>query len=167
MGRSKKQVAGWATDSADHSAVGHAQAKNGRDGKLLRKTYPNNGVGFGHGFDDNVKPRVKNNASFDEAMAIMPATRNKRTVWTMPTEPFKEAHFATFPRGLVEPCILAGSRHGDIVLDPFLGSGTVAQVSMKHGRHWVGIDIDERNTAMQSGRTRQHGLHLLPTEAVR
>ena len=63
-----------------------------------------------------------------------PETRNRRSVWTVATRPYKGAHFATFPPALIEPCILAGSRPGDIVLDPFGGSGTTAGVALKHGR---------------------------------
>ena len=67
--------------------------------------------------------------------------RNKRSVWTIPTSPFPEAHFAIFPQALVEPCILAGSREGDTVLDPFLGSGTTAMVAKRLGRRAIGIDM--------------------------
>ena len=68
--------------------------------------------------------------------------RNKRSVWTIPTKPFKGAHFAVMPEALVEPCILAGSKEGDLILDPFLGSGTVAVVAVKHGRRWVGCELN-------------------------
>lgn len=68
-------------------------------------------------------------------------TRNRRSVWTIATEPFPEAHFATFPRKLVEPCILAGSRKGDTVLDPFAGSGTTGLVAYEHGREFIGIEL--------------------------
>ena len=69
--------------------------------------------------------------------------RNKRTVWTVNTEPFPGAHFATFPPKLIEPCILAGSETGDMVLDPFFGSGTVGEVCLRTGRKFVGIEIKE------------------------
>ncbi len=69
--------------------------------------------------------------------------RQKRSVWTVTTKPFKGAHFATFPPDLIEPCILAGSRPGDTVLDPFFGAGTVGLVAMKHGRKWIGIELNE------------------------
>jgi len=69
--------------------------------------------------------------------------RNKRTVWTIPTKPFPEAHFATFPPDLVEPCILAGCPKGEIVLDPFFGSGTTAMVAYKHDRKFIGIELSE------------------------
>lgn len=67
--------------------------------------------------------------------------RNKRTVWCINTEPFKEAHFAKFATKLVEPCILAGSEKGDYVLDPFFGSGTVGEVCLKLKRKFIGIEI--------------------------
>lgn len=69
------------------------------------------------------------------------AVRNKRSVWTVTTKPYKEAHFATFPPDLIEPCILAGSRPGDAVLDPFNGSGTTGAVSLHHRRKYVGIEL--------------------------
>ena len=69
--------------------------------------------------------------------------RNKRDVWTIPTYPYTEAHFAVFPPALIQPCILAGSREGDIILDPFFGSGTVAEVAALFNRNWIGIDINE------------------------
>ena len=69
-------------------------------------------------------------------------TRNRRTVWSIATQPYSGAHFATFPEKLVEPCILAGSRPGDYVLDPFVGSGTVIRVATRHQRKGVGTDLN-------------------------
>ena len=68
--------------------------------------------------------------------------RNKRNVWTVSTKPYKGAHFATFPPDLIEPCILAGSHEGGIVLDPFVGSGTTAAVAKKNHRDYIGIEIN-------------------------
>jgi site-specific DNA-methyltransferase (cytosine-N4-specific) len=68
--------------------------------------------------------------------------RNRRTVWSIPTEPFSGAHFATFPPSLVEPCILAGSSPGDWVLDPFFGAGTVGVVCEQQHRSYVGIELN-------------------------
>ena len=68
--------------------------------------------------------------------------RNRRTVWTIPTQPYNGAHFATFPINLIEPCILAGSRPGDFILDPFFGSGTVGVASNKLDRNYIGIEIN-------------------------
>jgi len=83
---------------------------------------------------------------FDRQAIMEPASsngslRNRRSVWAINTEAFPEAHFATFPGGLVTPCILAGSAPGDLVLDPFFGSGTVGQVSLETGRAFVGIEL--------------------------
>lgn len=69
--------------------------------------------------------------------------KNKRNVWTVATEPLKEAHFATFPQRLIEPCILTGSRVDDVVLDPFFGAGTTGLVAALHGRSFVGIELKE------------------------
>ena len=68
--------------------------------------------------------------------------RNRRSVWSVPTQPFEGAHFATFPPALIEPCVLAGSRPGDFVLDPFFGSGTVGVVCGALGRRFVGIELN-------------------------
>lgn len=95
---------------------------------------------------------TKNNASFDAAMAIMPSHRNKRSVWTIPTESFSGAHFATFPQALVEPCILAGSRPGDLVLDPFMGAGTTAVVAERLARRWVGCELNPEYAAIAERR---------------
>lgn len=79
-------------------------------------------------------------------------TRNRRSVWTVNTKPYKGAHFATFPPALIEPCILAGSRADDIVLDPFMGSGTTAQVALQHGRQYLGCELNEDYKNLQDER---------------
>lgn len=96
--------------------------------------------------------RSKNNASMDAALAVMPTSRNKRSVWTIATESYKGAHFATYPQKLVEPCILAGSRPGDTVLDIFFGSGTTGQVAQRLGRNWIGIEVNPANDPLQRER---------------
>jgi DNA modification methylase len=78
--------------------------------------------------------------------------RNKRSVWTVATQPFKEAHFATFPPALIEPCILAGSRGGDLVLDPFMGAGTTGLVAQRLGRRWIGCELNPEYAAMAERR---------------
>jgi DNA modification methylase len=75
--------------------------------------------------------------------------RNRRSVWTVATHPYKGAHFATFPPALIEPCILAGSRPGDIVLDPFIGSGTTAVVSLQHRRKYLGCELNREYEKLQ------------------
>jgi len=103
---------------------------------------------------------TKNNASFNSAMAVMPSMRNKRSVWIIPTESYKGAHFATYPRALVEPCILAGCRPGGVVLDPFFGSGTTGQVAQQLGRQFIGIELNAANDPLQTERLRQPSLML-------
>lgn len=78
--------------------------------------------------------------------------RNRRSVWTVPTRPYKGAHFATFPPALIEPCVLAGSRPGDIILDPFMGSGTTAAVAIQHGRKYIGCEINPEYQPLQQSR---------------
>lgn len=68
--------------------------------------------------------------------------RNKRTVWRVPTQPFPGSHFAVYPPELVRPCIRAALRPGDVVLDPFSGSGTTGMVAQQEGRRYVGIDVN-------------------------
>jgi site-specific DNA-methyltransferase (adenine-specific) len=70
--------------------------------------------------------------------------RNRRTVWNINTQPFQEAHFATFPQKLVEPCVQISSKPGDFILDPFFGSGTVGVVCMQNRRKYVGIELNPK-----------------------
>jgi len=86
--------------------------------------------------------------------------RNKRSVWTVPVMPYTGAHFATFPPALIEPCILAGSRPGDTVLDPFFGSGTTGEVAGRLGRNWIGCELNPDYAPLQRERTAQAGLAL-------
>ena len=69
--------------------------------------------------------------------------RNKRSVWSINKKPYKGAHFATYPEELIKPCILAGSEKNDIVLDPFMGSGTTAAVARSLGRYYIGCELHE------------------------
>lgn len=93
---------------------------------------------------------------------IDPSKRNKRSVWTVATQPFSEAHFATFPPALIEPCILAGCPVGGTVLDPFGGSGTTGQVAEKLGRKWVLIELNADYASLCADRTRQAGMVFEP-----
>lgn len=79
-------------------------------------------------------------------------TRNKRSVWTVTPKPFKGAHFATMPPGLVEPCIKAGSAIGDTVLDPFSGAGTTGLVAESLGRSFIGIELNPNYVALSEQR---------------
>lgn len=86
--------------------------------------------------------------------------RNKRSVWTVATTPYKGAHFATFPTALIEPCILAGAPAGGVVLDCFFGSGTTGQVAQALGRHYIGCELNPAYKDLQDARTCQPSLLL-------
>lgn len=85
---------------------------------------------------------------------------NKRTVWTVATQPLGEDHYATFPEKLIEPCIMAGSKPGDLVLDPFMGSGTTARVAERLGRQWVGCEINPDYAEIVSRRASQTAMAI-------
>ncbi len=85
-------------------------------------------------------------------------TCNARTVWTIASQPFAGAHFATMPPTLAERCILAGSQIGDEVIDPFLGSGTTGMVAERNGRRWFGVELQPDYEPIIRQRTAQVGL---------
>lgn len=97
-----------------------------------------------------------------------PTTRNARDVWTIASEPYDGAHFATFPRELARRCILAGCPEGGAVLDCFFGSGTVGEVAERHGRRWFGIELQREYEPLIEQRTKQAGMvfHEPPVEPV-
>ena len=78
--------------------------------------------------------------------------RNKRSVWTISPQPYSGAHFAVMPPDLVEPCIKAGTKKGDLVLDPFSGAGTVGVVATRLKRSYVGIELNPEYAAMSRRR---------------
>jgi DNA modification methylase len=82
--------------------------------------------------------------------------RNKRSVWTFPTQATPEAHFATYPIALAETCILAGCPAGGLVLDPFSGAGTTGLAAIKHGRRYLGIELNPEYAKITSERTGKH-----------
>ena len=86
---------------------------------------------------------------------VNPDGRNKRSVWTITTKPFKDAHFAVFPIEIPTYCIKAGSKEGDVVLDPFMGSGTTAFAAQEHGRKWVGVELNPEYVKIIKRRTQQ------------
>lgn len=87
-------------------------------------------------------------------------TRNKRSVWTVATTPYKGAHFATFPTALIEPCILAGAPAGGVVFDPFFGSGTTGEVAQQLGRKFIGCELNPSYKDLQDQRLRQPSLEF-------
>jgi DNA modification methylase len=83
--------------------------------------------------------------------------RNKRSVWSIATKPFKDAHFAVMPEALAEPCVLAGSEPGDLVLDPFSGAGTVGVVATRNQRNYVGFELNSEYVAIAEKRLQDQG----------
>lgn len=86
---------------------------------------------------------------------------NKRSVWSIATKPYAGAHFAVFPTDLIEPCILAGAPLGGVVLDPFMGSGTTAQVAQNLGRKYIGCELNLDYESLQKKRLAQYSLDLI------
>lgn len=122
-------------------AVGGPRSKRDsfkRDSSKREQAIP--GQGYGTHRPD------REESSYDTEM------RNRRSVWMVATRPYRGCHFATFPPALIEPCILAGSRPGDIVLDPFIGSGTTAAVALHHGRQYLGCELNEEYGPLQERR---------------
>lgn len=109
-----------------------------------RKAVPNNRDGQGF--------KVKNNESMDAALAVMPERRNKRSVWTVGTEPFSGAHFATMPPSLAELCIKAGCPEAGTVLDPFGGAGTTGLVADRVQRDALLIELNPEYRQMAKRR---------------
>ena len=103
-----------------------------------------------------------NSGGFDCEMSIVDGVvvRNKRDVWTVNVKPNKEAHFATYPPMLIQPCILAGCPEKGIVLDPFMGSGTTGIVARKLARHFVGVELNPEYREMAERRISNEGINL-------
>jgi site-specific DNA-methyltransferase (adenine-specific) len=124
---SRKVPQGWDIGKGAHGTI----HKDGRRRKN-EETGDRRKVGFNERWDSSAPA----------------ATRNRRSVWTIPTQPFKGAHFATFPEALVEPCVMAGCPAGGLILDPFTGSGTTGVVALKNFRRFVGIELNPAYAAM-------------------
>lgn len=126
------------SDTKDYSEGG-AQSASGTKGRIIANAREKIDKQRGHsrrhaGFNDRWDA-----LSFAEQRVL---GANKRSVWTVATRPFKGAHFATYPPDLIEPCILAGCPEGGTVLDPFFGAGTTGLVAEKHGRNWIGCELN-------------------------
>lgn len=137
----QKVPSGWDTDPGGHGVFhreGRANVK--KSGNKERK--PGSARGCPEGTGSNVCSSVPWEGD----------TRNKRSVWTVPTKPFKEAHFATFPEELIEPCILAGCPEGGVVLDPFAGAGTTGVVAARGYRNFIGFEINPEYCEMAQNR---------------
>ncbi len=130
-------------DAIKEPVTGNAHARGDGLGRKARSVEAGNHRG-----------RPKQNESFSAAVSGLVSKRNRRTVWTIPTQPFSGAHFAVFPPALVIPCVKAGSAPGDTVLDPFAGSGTTLLVANDHQRHAIGIELNPEYVEMARKRLR-------------
>lgn len=146
-------VNGW-----DNSPSGaHTQERvefkrkaNGPNSRMVRERTPLGDASKPNPSRSNIRP--KQNESFSGVVTKVVTTRNKRSVWTIPTQACSDAHFATFPEDLVKPCILAGCPVGGTVLDPFFGSGTVGRVATELGRECIGIELNPEYIEIARGR---------------
>ncbi len=117
--------------------------------EAIREPQTGNAHGRGAGVTPKSVPMghgIKANDSFHAATSRyvdIPGGRNRRNVWAIAGEPYSEAHFATFPTRLPELCLLAGSRAGDTVLNPFSGSGSTGVAALRNGRRYIGVDLKE------------------------
>ena len=127
-----------------------ARARGKHSGNAQRTRRDGNGGVYGH----------KAHQAFGVPWQDNDGLRNKRSVWTIATEPYGGAHFATFPTALVEPCILAGCPPQGVVLDPFGGSGTVGQVAEALGRNWILLELNPEYAELARKRTAQRGLFV-------
>jgi DNA modification methylase len=96
--------------------------------------------------------RAENDGLIQQSFVTVNDTKNKRDVWTVPVRGYPGAHFAVYPPELIEPCVLAGSRAGDSVLDPFSGSGTTGMVALRNGRNYVGCELNPEYAALSKQR---------------
>lgn len=137
---------GWDTGEGAHGSVhrkGREKGLTAREKEALK---------------DNVNGRslVGHSGNYDaNGNLIGSGKANKRSVWTVATAPFKEAHFATFPEELITPCILAGCLKGGIVLDPFMGAGTTALVAKSNDRNFIGLELNPEYIQIAEDRLKQ------------
>lgn len=146
--RGYKTPDGWDTSAGDggHGSFHKAGREKGQAG--YNKKHPGCGpktAPAGSG--------IKSNESFSAAIVDLVTSRNKRSVWTVPTQAYSAAHFATFPEKLIEPCIKAGCPPGGTVLDLFGGSGTTGLVATRLRRNSILIDLNQEYVALQHKRT--------------
>ena len=124
---------------------------------MVRINEPNfkNQTGGHKDYGRGTNPNQSSRKALENLRAnLNPLGRNKRCVWTIPTQPFAEAHFATFPERLIETPIRAGCPIGGVVLDPFFGSGTTGVVAMKLNRKYIGIELNTEYIRIAKNRLR-------------
>jgi DNA modification methylase len=129
--RGFKTPDGWDTRKELHGNY----HKDGREKRIKGYKHKKDKTGGLLGHSGNYDP---------EGNLIGNGKANKRSVWTVATQPFPEAHFATFPENLITDCIKAGCPEGGIVLDPFMGAGTTALIALKHNRNFIGFELNPK-----------------------
>lgn len=131
-----KWASGWAKEGS-HTAISHQTVK------------------YHPKLRDSAEKGSFNGKHGDAAFRAVRETRNKRSVWTVVSQPFTDAHFATFPPKLIEPCILAGCPRGGTVLDPFFGAGTTGLVALQNSREFIGIELNPEYIKIAERRLKQ------------
>lgn len=119
------------------------------------------------GYDIGVSKNISPNGITDFSNRTKYSDRNKRSVWTVTTKPFPEAHFATFPEELIRPMVLAGCPEGGVILDPFFGAGTTGVVAVKNNRKYIGIELNPEYIKIAEKRiSKEYGLFERNTKEI-
>lgn len=144
--------------NGDASSPRGSKGVLGNQHKGNRKTFRGSGkYTQGQSYDNT--SIVKSKSQGNESIKIL--KRNKRSVWTVATAQHKDAHFATFPEKLIEPCVLAGCPEGGLIIDPFMGSGTVGKVALENRRNFIGYEINSSYCEIAKRRTSEVQLRIL------
>ena len=154
VGQTERDVTGpgyWAPGQTPQRGNRHdKQSGHGRRYKGFNERWKS--YSFARSVNESPPPGKANQHRNEREKVEYKFVRNKRDVWSISTHPFKDAHFATFPPDLVEPCVLAGCPEQGMVLDPFCGSGTVGMVALRLGRKFLGIDLNPSYVQMSKRR---------------
>ena len=140
--QAESSVARLAQDVENQRGSDRVPGKTNGTMKAVGRTAGNKSHKYVTAYDGSETEEHRTKAGLMKVADVPWESRNKRSVWTVATQPYKEAHFATYPPDLIKPCILAGTKAGDIVLDPFGGSGTTGQVALELGRKATLIELN-------------------------
>lgn len=149
-----RPVSGWASGPGSHHVLDHNAGTMDERRERSRALGDKLAEAPRDAVRSSASARMGRGAGWRDDPSTSPPTRNSRTVWTIATHAYPEAHFATFPPELARRCVAAGSKRGDLVLDPFAGSGTVGLVADRLGREFVGIELNPEYAAIAERRLR-------------